>query len=143
MTVQLAKNTLAAPSIDGVLAPYEKTQSVARGQVIFREGDEPLGVYFLHSGNVDLVFAAKNGEAKTLRVADAGQILGLSSVVSRRAHDCTATAKSPATVGFIPKDMFQRLLEEQPALWLTVLQIISADVNACWDCMRTLTGVAR
>ena len=145
MATQLVKNTttIPAPPIAGVLAPYEKTQSVARGQVLFREGDEPNGVYFLHSGQVDLVFAAKNGDAKSLRTADDGQILGLSSVVSRRAHDCTATAKTPAVVGFIDGNVFQKLLDEQPALWLTVLQLISADVNACWDCMRTLTGVAR
>ncbi len=131
------------PPIGGVLAPYERTQSVARGQVLFREGEEPKGVYFVHSGQVDLVFAAKNGDSKSLRTADDGQILGLSSLVSRRAHDCTATAKSSGVVGFIDRDVFQKLLDEQPALWLTVLQLISADVNACWDCMRALTGVAR
>ena len=145
MATQLVKDTASFPTppIAGVLAPYEKTQSVARGQVLFREGEEPLGVYFLHAGQVDLVFAAKNGDSKSLRAADEGQILGLSSVVSHRAHDCTATAKSPVIAGFIPRDVFQHLLDEQPSLWLTVLQLISADVNACWDCMRALTGVAR
>lgn len=135
--------TLYAPAISDALAPYEKTQTFTRGQILFREGEEPRGVYLLHSGQADLVFAARNGDAKTLRVADEGQLLGLSCVVSRRPHDCTATAKSACTAGFIDKDSFQRLLEQKPDLWLTVLQLISADLNACWDCMRALTGVAR
>ena len=133
----------AAPPVASALSPHEKTQAFARGEVLFREGDEPRGVYFLHSGQVDLVFASKHGDAKSLRTADDGQILGLSSVVSRRAYDCTATARTAAVAGFIPSDVFQRLLDEQPALWFTVLQLISADVNACWDCMRALTGVGR
>lgn len=135
--------TLATPAMNQVLAPYEKTQAAARGQILFREGEEPNGVYFLHSGQVDLVFAARNGDSKSLRVAEDGQILGLSSVVSRRPYDCTATAKTAAVVGFIPTDVFQRLLDQQPNVWLAVLKLISADVNACWDCMRTLSGVAR
>jgi len=145
VATQLAKQTATTsiPPIAAVLAPFEEVQSVARGQILFREGEEPLGVFFLHSGQVDLVFASETGDSKTLRVACDGQILGLSSVVSRRPHDCTATAKSGATVGFIPRAVFQRLLDEQPTLWLNVLQFISADVNACWDCMRTLTGVGR
>lgn len=131
------------PPIAAALAPYEAIQDVARNQILFREGEQPLGVYYLHSGEVDLVFAARNGDAKTLRVAEPGQMLALSSVVARRAHDCTATAKSPVSVGFVRRDDFQRILDEQPGVWLAVLQLISEDVNACWDCMRALTGIPR
>lgn len=145
MATQLQSQTatLCTPVVTEVLAPYEKAQTIPRGQILFREGEEPRGVYFLHSGQVDLVFAARNGDAKTLRVADDGQLLGLSCVVSRRPHDCTATTKSQCVVGFIERDTFQRLLDEKPNLWFTVLQLISADVNACWDCMRALSGVGR
>jgi CRP-like cAMP-binding protein len=132
----------ASPFVTETLAPHETTESVPSGKLLFREGDEPRGVYFLHSGEVDLVFSSRTGDAKALRVAEPGQLLGLSCVVSHRPHDCSATTKEPAIVGFIEKDEFQKLLEEKPALWLTVLQMISTDINACWDCMRTLSGVA-
>ena len=141
--LQYQTATLTAPVITEVLAPFEKNETIPRGQVLFREGEEPRGLYFLHSGQVDLLFASRTGDTKTLRVAEAGQILGLSCIVSRKPHDCTATCKTSCNVGFIDREAFQRLLEEKPGLWFTVLQMISADVNACWDCMRTLAGVAR
>ncbi|HSP17313.1 MAG TPA: cyclic nucleotide-binding domain-containing protein [Thermoanaerobaculia bacterium] len=134
---------LTTPVITETLAPFEKNEAVARGQVLFREGEEPRGLYFVHSGQLDLLYASRTGDTKTLRTAEAGQILGLSCIVSRRAHDCTATAKTPVTIGFIEQATFRRLLEEKPALWFNILQLISADVNACWDCMRSLAGVAR
>jgi CRP-like cAMP-binding protein len=90
---------------------------------------------------LDLVFSSRTGEAKALRVAEPGQILGLSCVIANKPHDCSATAKNAATVGFIDKEEFQKLLEEQPGLWITVLQMLSNDINACWNCMRTLGRV--
>jgi CRP-like cAMP-binding protein len=126
------------PFVTDVLAPLERSSRIDAGDVLFREGEEPRGVYFVHDGRFDLVFSSRAGEAKPLRTADTGQILGLSCIVSNRPHDCSATAKSEATVGFIPKDDFQKVLDTNPQLWMTVLQMISSDISACWDCMRSL-----
>ncbi|HEX7706522.1 MAG TPA: cyclic nucleotide-binding domain-containing protein [Thermoanaerobaculia bacterium] len=123
------------------LAPYETLNVAGPGTLLFQEGAEPEGVYFLHSGEVDLCFSSpKSGEAKSLLVADAGQILGLASLVSGRHLDCTATTRSTCITGFIPKDRFLSLLDEKPALWLTVLRMISSNINSCWDCMRSLSA---
>src|SRR4026207_2423610 len=100
------------------LAPYEKIELIPPGTVLFREGAETQGVYYLHSGEVDLCFSsARSGEAKSLLIADAGQMLGLSSVMSGRTHDSTATARTTCITGFVEKARFHQLLEEKPALW--------------------------
>jgi CRP-like cAMP-binding protein len=106
--------------------------------MLFLEGETPAGVYLLHGGKVDLLFAARNGNFKPLRVATPGQILGLSAVVMHRAHDCSAIASVPCEVGFIARDAFLRLLDERPAVWFSVLRLLSSDVNAVYDDIRTL-----
>lgn len=141
-TISTFEAQAATPYVTETLAPFETTERVPAGKLLFREGDEPRGIYFLHSGEIDLVFSARNGHAKALRVAGPGQILGLSCVVSQRPHDCSATTREGTLVGFVEKDEFRKLLEVTPALWVTVLQMISTDIHACWDCMRTLSGVA-
>jgi CRP-like cAMP-binding protein len=124
-----------------MLAPYEKIEAVPPGRVLFREGTEPEGVYYLHSGEVDLCFSsAKSGTAKSLLLATGGEILGLTCVMSSRAHDCSATTRTTCITGFVEKNRFLRLLDEKPALWLVVLRMISSNINACWDCMRNLAG---
>jgi CRP-like cAMP-binding protein len=123
------------------LSPLEKIEAWPAGKMLFREGTQPDGVYFLHEGEVDLYFSSpRSGEARSLLVADAGQILGLTCVVSGRTHDCSATTRSACITGFVEKNQFLRLLDENPTLWLTVLRMISSNINACWDCMRALAG---
>lgn len=125
--------------VETALSPFESVQTLPGKKVLFREGDTPQGVWFLHDGEVDLVFASpRSGEAKALLVAEPGQLLGLTCIVSGRAHDCTATTRTPSVAGFIDRERFLKLLDQQPALWLSVLQMISTNINACWDCMRSL-----
>ncbi len=122
------------------LAPHESIEIWPAGKALFREGTVPAGVHFLHAGEVDLCFSSpRSNEEKSLLLAEAGQILGLTSVVSGRTHDSSATTRTSCITGFIEKDVFLRLLEEKPALWLTVLRMISSNINACWDCMRSLS----
>jgi CRP/FNR family transcriptional regulator len=111
------------------------------GKVIFRDGEEPRGIYILQSGQVDLIYSSRNGYTKPLRIAAEGQILGVSDVVARRSHDCTATCRTNVEAGFIPRDEFLRVLDTNPAVWFRVLQLLSEDVNSCYDCMRSIAAV--
>lgn len=110
------------------------------GRVLFREGEEPRGIYFLQSGNIDLVFSARNGYAKPLRVAEPGHILGLSAIVSQRTHDYSATTRTACEVGFVDRKKFLDYVDHSPAVWFNVLQLLSEDVNACYDCIRSITA---
>ena len=128
-------------SVLQTLAPYETVEAWPSGKVLFREGEAPRGAYVLLSGDVDLVFASRAGQAKPLRIASPGQILGLSCIVSGRLHDCSATARTSCVTGFIAKERFLSLLDDNPSLWFSVLQTLSSDINSCYDCMRTLSAV--
>lgn len=135
------KKEMYNPLVAEALAPFERVEVVPAGRQLFREGSQPDGVYFVHQGEVDLRFSSpRSGEARSLFTADAGQILGLTCIVSGRPHDCSATTRTVCVAGFVEKNAFLRLLEEKPALWLTVLRMISSNINSCWDCMRTLAG---
>lgn len=123
---------------------FQRVEQVALwsvGRVLFREGADPDGIYLVHSGRVDLVFSGRNGLTKPLRGLKAGTIAGLSDAVANFPHDCTATVRVAARIGFVPIASLRRLLDEQPALWLSVAEALSMDLNACWGSMRDLTAV--
>ncbi|HYR29270.1 MAG TPA: cyclic nucleotide-binding domain-containing protein [Thermoanaerobaculia bacterium] len=126
--------------IETNLADRETLIRFSAGQTLFREGETPRGVYVLHSGTVDLLFSARDGSAKPLREAQPGQILGLSCVVTQRPHDCTATAAEPCEVAFIERDDFLRALDDSPAVWFSVLRVLSSEVNAVYDDIRTMAA---
>jgi CRP-like cAMP-binding protein len=124
--------------IEAAWSTFETLRRCAPGTVLFREGEEPRGVFVMHEGIVDLLFSARNGNTKPLRIAEPGQILGLSCVVGARVHDCSATARTPCLAGFIERDVFLRALDENPAIWFNVLRLLSTDVNAVYEDMRAL-----
>jgi CRP-like cAMP-binding protein len=127
--------------IHDALSEIATLERCPAGKVLFRDGEEPRGIYILQSGQVDLIYSSRNGYTKPLRVAEAGQILGISDVVARRSHDCTATCRTSVELGFITRDEFLRVLDTDPAVWFRVLQLLSEDVNSCYDCMRTIAAV--
>jgi CRP-like cAMP-binding protein len=120
------------------LEQFEVAQKVQPGTLLYREGELPKGVYVVRSGDVELFYASRAGDSKPLRTVEPGTILGLSCVVSNKRHDCTATTRSDAEIGFIGREDLQRLLTEKPDLWLTVLQLISSEISSCWQCMKSL-----
>jgi CRP/FNR family transcriptional regulator, cyclic AMP receptor protein len=126
--------------IETTLAENETLIRFRTGETLFREGEQPRGVYVLHSGTVHLMFSGKTGAAKPLREAHPGQILGLSCVVGKRLHDCTATAVEPCEVAFIERDEFLRTLDDSPTVWFSVLRVLSSEVNAAYDDMRVIAA---
>jgi len=118
----------------------EQRQTWKPRSVLFRENDQLSGIYIIHSGIIDLQYPTRNGATKALQRATAGDILGLSSVLSGRPLCCSAIARTHCVTGFVSADAFHRLLEEQPSVWFHVLQFLSRDLNACWDYMRSGAG---
>ena len=96
---------------------------VPTGTVLFTKGERPDGVSILHAGIVDIV------RGPHARNAHPGELLGLSAVVAGRAHDSTATTRSLCEVGFIDTDEFLRMLDENPAMWFSVLKVMSEQVH--------------
>jgi CRP-like cAMP-binding protein len=131
--------TATMTTIADTLSEHETLERYAAGRLLFREGDDPRGIYIVRSGQVELVFSGKNGVTKPLRVAEEGAILGLSCVVSRRCHDCSATTRTACELGFVDRATFLQQIDHSPAVWFSVLQLLSQDVNSCYDCMRSIT----
>ena len=118
----------------------EQIERWPAGEVIFREGDLPRGIFVLYSGTIDLIFSGRNGISKSLRTATPGAIVGLSDAIGNKPHDCTATTRSAVMIGYVPIDALRRQLEETPELWLSIAKLLSADVDSCWASMRTLSA---
>jgi CRP-like cAMP-binding protein len=130
------------PFLDAALTEYETLQHLTAGTSLFDEGEQPRGVYLIHSGAIELFFRTRNGTLKRVRSASVGEILGLGSVVSRRPHEYTARGVTASELGFIDRETFLQMLDESPAIWFSVLRLLSLDVNASYDSLRN-AAVAR
>lgn len=88
-----------------------KATEHTKGSVIFVEGQTAHGVHVLRRGRVKL--SASSGEARVIitGIAEPGDVLGLSAVISRAPYEVTAEALGACQLVFIKREEFLRLLE--------------------------------
>lgn len=109
-----------------------------KGAVLFVEGQSPRGVFMICSGRVKLTTCSVDGKALITRIAEGGEVLGLSSAVSGRAYMVTAETLVPCQVNFIKRDDFLNFLKDNGAACLRVAEHLSNNYNNAFEQVRSL-----
>jgi len=133
---------LSACIVDSELAQQldcsAATLSLSPGEVLFRQGELPRGVYIVRSGTVELTRRASSGEVELRVKADAGSLLALPAVVGSEPSNLTAEACASALIAFIPRDVFLEMMRAEARLSLKVLEVLSADVRYSRYALRAI-----
>jgi CRP/FNR family transcriptional regulator len=102
------------------------------GAVLFVEGQTPRGVYVICSGKVKLSTTSKEGKVLILKQAEAGEVLGLSAVVSGTNYEMTAETCSPCQLDFIRRQDFMNLLQNQSEVGVHAAQSLSREFQGAY-----------
>lgn len=105
------------------------SQSYPRGSTIFMEGQPANGVYLLCYGRAKLSTYSEEGRAIILRIAEAGEVLGLSSVISGIPYEKTAQASDDCRIGFIKGKDFLDFLQRHHEAALNALRQLSSNYH--------------
>jgi CRP-like cAMP-binding protein len=98
------------------------------GQVIFYQGNPPLGLYCISDGLVVLRKTDSEGRSVIVRMAGRGQTLGYRAFFSDRPYTASAEASSDCTICWVDRAVVQQLLSRNSNLMLSFLQHIAADL---------------
>ncbi len=123
------QNLIASDDIRAVLDTMATPATFPKNVIIFHQGDAPAGVYILRKGAVRMTVSAGDSEV-LMRVAQPGSVLGLPGVLSNKPYSLTALTTQPCELGFVKAEDLTRLIRENPALGLQVLQLLSEEVRA-------------
>lgn len=96
-----------------------------RGSVLFVEGQPSNGVYILCQGRVKLSTCSRDGKIIILQIAEPGEVLGLSAVVSDSVYEATAEILEPCQVNFVRKPDFLRFLQQNTDACLSAVKQLS------------------
>jgi len=99
----------------------------SHGSAVFIEGQPPKGVYILCAGRAKLSAYSEEGKAIILRVAEPGEVLGLSAVVSGTPYEKTAHAIDDCSISFIKRKDFIRFIETHHEAALNALHQMSGN----------------
>jgi CRP/FNR family cyclic AMP-dependent transcriptional regulator len=109
-----------------------------KGAVLFVEGQSPRGIFVLCKGRVKLSICSTDGKTLILKIAEPGEVLGLSATVSGKTYELTAEAVDPCQVNFIKREDFLRFLREHSEACLRVAEQLSEKYNSACREIRAL-----
>jgi CRP/FNR family transcriptional regulator len=111
------------------LSKIVKKFSLKKGEQLFKEKDDTRGVFLLHSGKVEISRVTADGWRQTLTVVTPGDFFGELSILERRHHVASAVAVEDAELFLIPKEEFDRLMEQDTRLACYILKKIAMEMS--------------
>ncbi|HMK30873.1 MAG TPA: Crp/Fnr family transcriptional regulator [Terriglobales bacterium] len=118
------------PAVSAALEEAAFTTAYPSGAVLFVEEQSSRGVFIVRRGRVKLSVSGSDGKVLILRIAEAGELLGVSAAVSARGYEATAETQGPCEVSFIRQNDLQRLMRIHKELPLWVAQQLSRDYDS-------------
>src|SRR5246500_1953374 len=109
-----------------------------RGAVLFVEGQTPRGIFVLCKGRVKLSICSTDGKTLILKIAEPGEVLGLSASVSGKPYELTAETVDPCQINFVKREDFLRFLRENADACLRVAEQLSEKYNTACREIRSL-----
>src|SRR5215831_14215269 len=120
------------------LNEIKSTAVYPKGAMLFIEGQQPRGVFVLCAGKAKLSTSSREGKTIITKLSDAGDVLGLNSVISNRPYEVTAEMMEPGQANFIPRESLLLFLKDQPEASARVAQQLSRNYFVANEEIRTL-----
>jgi len=105
-------------------------------KVLFSETQPAEGVLVVMEGEVRLSINSTDGRRLSLRIAGAGDLLGLSSALSGNPYEMTADTLYPAKIAHIVRQDFLNFLARHPEVYASVTREMSRSYNLACEQLR-------
>ncbi len=109
-----------------------------KAAILFVEGQEARGVFVICHGRVKLSASSADGKPLILRIAEAGEVVGLPGTISGKPYGAIAEALEPIQANFIRREPFLQFLREYGEVALRVAEILSEIYYATYQEVRYL-----
>jgi CRP/FNR family transcriptional regulator len=116
---------------------FLESQSVGveypRGTVLFREGDPCDAIFVVCSGKIKVSVTSREGRTMILRIADGGDVLGMSAALGGEPFEVTAEALEPSRVRVLHLKSLQYLLHHFSDASMCVAKALAEDYKVAFD----------
>jgi CRP-like cAMP-binding protein len=101
------------------------THNYKKGEILFREGSYPTGIYYLKKGKVKKYKTDKEGREQIFYVCKSGELLGYHALISEEHYTDSSCTLEESTISFIPKDDFLKAIQASQILSNRLLKCMS------------------
>lgn len=106
-----------------------ETKEFKKDDVLFREGDDPTGIFCIESGNIKLIRNESKANNRIVHLASKGEILGVHAIINTHPHTNTAIVMDKARVSFLSGHKFCELLETDNSYKLLVMKALCTRID--------------
>jgi CRP-like cAMP-binding protein len=107
------------------ISAHMSEQYFNKGDIIFREGTFPSGIFFIRSGKVKKYKLDNEGREQIIYVANTGELFGYHALLSEERYPDSASALEESLIAFIPKEDFLEVLNRSKVLSQRLLKLLS------------------
>jgi len=109
-----------------------------KGALLFVEGQPCAGLFVVCAGKAKLAASSPQGRSVIVRVAGAGEILGLSAVMSGTPYEVSAETLEPTEANFLPREEFLRFLRHHGSVSVRMAQYLSQELQRSYHQMARI-----
>jgi CRP/FNR family transcriptional regulator len=128
---------LAAETLRELNACSHSTSYPQRA-MLTTEGQPPQGVFIVCQGRIKLTSMSKDGKSVILRIVQAGEIIGLSAVITNTPYESSAETVLPTQVRFVAANDFLRILGNHPQAASHAAQALGRECVSAYNEIRSL-----
>lgn len=134
-------------SVFNVLSPDQKDRllegsvckTAKKGEIIFKEGDVPLGLISLSKGKVKVFIEGIGGKEQIVRLARPVGFIGYRALFAQETHKATAVAIEDSVICIINKEVLYSIMRENSELPLKIIQSFATELGLTNNRTVTLT----
>ncbi len=100
-------------------------QQYSKGDVLFREGMAPGGIFFIKRGKVKKYKLDREGKEQIIYVANTGELIGYHAILAEERYPDSAATIEESLIAFIPKEDFLETIQRSSILSRRLLKTLS------------------
>ncbi|MDD2161913.1 MULTISPECIES: Crp/Fnr family transcriptional regulator [Pseudomonas] len=116
-----------------------QVQPLAAGQVLFRRGDKPCGLYAVVAGGMRIGAVSATGKEALLTLVEAPYWFGEISLFDGQPRTHDAFAESASTLLWVPQARLLTLLEQQPQYWRDFALLMSQKLRLAFIALEEMS----
>jgi CRP/FNR family transcriptional regulator len=106
--------------------------------VVLVEGQNPWGIFILCQGRAKLSTTSRDGKTLIVRIAEAGEVLGLHAVITGGPYELTVETMQPCQLNFVGREDMLRFLKNHADASLHASQHLARDCSDAYGVVRSI-----
>lgn len=110
-----------------------------KGEIIFKEGDKPIGLMSLSEGKVKVFKEGVGGREQIVRMAKPTGFIGYRALFAEENHTATGVAIEDTVACIIDKESLYKVMRSNPELSISIVKSFATELGFSNDRTVTLT----